>query len=187
MPSRTLSALLIGLTTLLPIEAAALSLSPGTEIILNWDLTGATPPPLYGAVKIDLLFESDLSSLQDLGVTLYNDLNGGGGSLVGTLHSPIAGISTTPVSIMTTPGCCPTLFDGLFSVGLTVTIEGTEIVSATAMGTVSDPVTGLPGASTPNVPGVVATSRVPEPSAIVLLALGLVIFGVIRRRQGAAS
>ena len=181
MTARLLFALLIGLSALLPIEGEALSLSPGPELILNWDLTGATPAPPYTFVKIDLLLDSNIpfSPSQDLAVTLYNDLNGGGGALSGPNHLGIdpPGTTTTSITFTADSGCCPTLFDGVFSVGFTVTREGTEIVSATAMGTVAT------GSSTPDVPGVVPPSNVPEPSTFALVALGLVIFGVISRHR----
>ena len=171
MIARALGAFLIGLTALLPTEAAALSLSPGAEIILNWDLTGATPALPYAYVEIDLVFQSLIldSPSQGIGVTVYSDLNGGGSVLVSTgaiSIGPDPSTIETLVKVFTSPGCCPTLFDGLFSVGLTVTREGTEVL-ATAMGTVET------GASTSAVPGVVVPGVVPEPASFALLATGL--------------
>src|SRR5215218_9801500 len=61
--------------------AAAITIPTDSELILNFDLTGETPPPPYDLVTFNVTFGD--AGAQIVTVTYYDQLNGGGSSFPG--------------------------------------------------------------------------------------------------------
>ena len=168
---RLLCAMVFTLLMFSRAEAAPILVSAGEAVIFNFDLTGAVPPPPY--TSISAFTGTDSSSLFDPEVELggwqfFSELNGTG-ALFRTGSVFLSGV-----------GNWPGMFDGVFSVVLTLT-HGSLIVNPSARGSVLGVETGL-------IPATVAS--VPEPATLALFASGLVTAAVRRsriRRGGRSS
>ncbi len=144
-----------------------------SELILNYDLTSATPAPLYET--LDIVVNIGGYAGQGLFFNLYTELDGQGTAIVAlplTGNGPngvcSSGSLLITISFPNIPSSAPVL-DGLFSIGLRTPdpspCSPANVASATAVGSI----VGM--GSTPPVSGDGVTPA-PEPGTLSLRALG---------------
>jgi hypothetical protein len=156
---RVLMLLMLGTAVSRVADASPITISAGTTLTFNFDLTGKLPPPPYDA--IDFLTNIDPASLDagDSGVfRLFNESDG-------------IGYSGDSFFKQTFESVSPGLLDGVFSETITVT-AGSIVVEPVAQGVVFN--TG----ATPLTPGVLT----PEPATWTLVSLGFAGVGALRWR-----
>jgi hypothetical protein len=160
--------LVILLGTSLPAQAAPIVVSAVDTVTFNFDFVaaGITPAPPYSGLVIE-----PASSQVDLGDTgtwtVYSGLNGTGGIAAGPIDLGL-GLAFFPAGF-------PDMVDGIFSLVLTLTVGSITV----------DPFAyGLEGSQ--NVTGNVLPlqpTTAPEPATLTLLAGGLAVAAVRRRRR----
>ena len=67
-----------------PAFAFPVVLSTTEEVIVNFDFTGSSPAPPYGAMTIEADLDPGLFNFLPLVLSLYGDLDGGGGLVTST-------------------------------------------------------------------------------------------------------
>jgi hypothetical protein len=166
--TRSASAILVGGLLLLlggNLWAFPIAVSDGDSITFNFDFVtaGATPSPDYSIVDVDA-FYSDGDSGETAQWDFYSELNGGGSLLFSTAKSTTFASSGVLFddTVFTTPG----VYDGIFSVALTVSGDWVlDSLTATAE--------DASGNETQALTPTISTTGIPAPATLVLFGLGL--------------
>lgn len=169
--------LLAALIAIVPFAANAIPITvdPGDTVILNFDLSGASPPPPYDNLLAEVIL-TDVELADIMSVVLYTELDGAGTAVFG---GTVNGIGQFIFSAFSGDPNSSDILDGIFSWVVSGVSGSFAIDSATAEGFTSierDVGTGSVG------PIEVITS-VPEPGTLSLLAIGLAGFTFARRRR----
>ena len=154
-------------SALAPVQAAALLVSAGETIVLNFDFSGQTPPAPYENITVD----TGLTGLDgdELGEwRIHGSLDAQGAPLV-TATLPSMGFGLSDADIL----------DGMFSIVFEVT-AGAVFIDPIAMGIHWDD----PQDEWPVVRGAPLTAGVPEPAGWALVMLTAGAAASTRRRRG---
>ena len=147
------------------------------DLVFNFDFTGATPAAPYDELSVILtIVLAAPPNPYDLVFDMTPEFDLMGSSLI-TVTSPTI-ISPSNVLVTITLDnillSFPGFEDGIFSVGIRANLAGATLTSINASGTdLSDQSTGL----------IAPINTVPEPSTLLLLAIGLLVAYVVRRHE----
>ncbi|MCL4744045.1 MAG: PEP-CTERM sorting domain-containing protein [Burkholderiaceae bacterium] len=151
-----------------PPAEAAVVVTAGDTAIVNFDLTGLTPPPPYPTVEFRLN-ATDFDPGDNYLLRFFGDPDATG-SVVPIDYAPPTGVISF-VSV-------PFISDGIFSVRLTIS-AGEFSIEPDARGDL-----GPDDDPTAWSNGVVTRAPIPAPASLPLLGLGLACLAVaLRRRQ----
>lgn len=167
-----------------PALATTVPLVVGTgldDVIINFDFSSAPTPPPYTGTMLSF-FHLDVSAAPaNVVFDFYDGLNGSGllGSQTNTL--PSTGSWEAGADCPSATPYCTGVLDGIFSIGLHLTVGAADFSDSPIAPTSSAFDAGIEDAVA-EVNGTLGTRSVPEPATIALLGVGMAAIGFAKRR-----